>query len=240
MTTETTSNEAFWEELYSRRDPSSATAPPRPNPALLHLLETLAPSPGRALELGAGPGGDAIRLAQQGWQVTAVDVSATAVARLRALASALDLSARLHPVRHDVARSLPTASFDLVYACYLHTPVDIGRDDVLRRASGLMGVGGTMIVVDHASTAPWSWADPDTRYPTPAQTYAGLGLGDDWEPVVLSARDRVATGPDGQVATVTDNLVVVRRRHERPFSARAERENHQRQASQGVPTSPRM
>lgn len=229
MTTETTSNEAFWEHLYSRREPTSAIAPPRPNAALLHLLEALAPEPGRALELGAGPGGDAIWLAEQGWQVTAVDVSATAVARLRALAGALDLSARLHPVRHDVARSLPTASFDLVHACYLHTPVDIGRDDVLRRASRLLGVGGTLIVVDHASTAPWSWADPATRYPTPEQTYAGLGLGDDWEPVLLSARDRVATGPDGQTATVTDNLVVARRRHERPFSARAERENHRRQ-----------
>ncbi|MGZ8176329.1 SAM-dependent methyltransferase [Williamsia sp. SKLECPSW1] len=229
MTAAAPSNAAFWEDLYARRPLPSATAPPRPNAALVHLHETLGLRPVRALDLGAGPGGDAIWLAAQGWRVTAVDVSATAVARLRDLAGALDLADRVHPVRHDLARSLPTTTFDLVYACYLHTPVDIGRDGILRRAADLLGVGGVMIVVDHASTAPWSWAEADTRYPTPQQTFDDIGLGDDWEPLLLTARDRVATGPGGETATVTDNLVVARRRRERPFSARAERENHRRQ-----------
>ena len=38
-------------------------------------------SPGVALDLGCGEGGDAIWLARQGWRVTAVDVSATALDR---------------------------------------------------------------------------------------------------------------------------------------------------------------
>src|SRR6476661_3938617 len=39
--------------------------------------------PGKALELGCGEGADAIWLAQQGWSVTAVDVSAVALERAR-------------------------------------------------------------------------------------------------------------------------------------------------------------
>lgn len=206
----TPSNEAFWENHYARTV-SSSSAPLRPNDALVHLLATLDIRRGRALELGAGSGGDAVWLAEQGWQVTAADISATAIAQLGELANALGLSSNLHAVRHDLARSMPSASFDLVYACYLHTPVDIGRPGILRRVSDLMGVGGTLIVVDHASTAPWSWAHPDTRYPAPEQTYATIGLSDDWEPLLLTARERVATGPNGQTATVTDNLIVARR-----------------------------
>lgn len=206
----TPSNEAFWENHYARGTSSPASTPPRPNDALVHLLDTLDIRPGRALELGAGSGGDAIWLAGQGWQVTAADISATAVARLSELANALGLSGNLHAVRHDLARSMPPAPFDLIYACYLHTPVDIGRPGILRRAGGLMSLGGTLIVVDHASTAPWSWAHLDTRYPAPEQTYATFGLGDDWEPLLLTARERIATGPDGETARVTDNLIVAR------------------------------
>ena len=39
-------------------------------------------TPGRALDLGAGEGGDALWLAGQGWRVTATDVSQTACDRI--------------------------------------------------------------------------------------------------------------------------------------------------------------
>ena len=38
-------------------------------------------SPGRALDVGCGEGADAIHLAEQGWQVTALDVAATSMRR---------------------------------------------------------------------------------------------------------------------------------------------------------------
>src|SRR5690606_41577685 len=51
-----------------------------PNPGLVAEVADIAP--GRALDGRAGEGGDATRLAERGWQVTARDPSARAVDRL--------------------------------------------------------------------------------------------------------------------------------------------------------------
>lgn len=216
-------NEQFWEDLYAVRTPQSD---PRPNAAFVDVCRTYDLAPGRALDLGAGPGGDALWLAVQGWNVTATDVSSTAVRRLQRIADERDLSQHLRATRRDLAASLPTSTYDLVYGCYFHTPIDIDRSQILRRAADLLGVGGTLMVIDHASTAPWSWATADTQYPTPEQTYADIGLDQDWQPLLLTVRDRDATGPNGQIATVTDNIILTQRVHEPDFSARAEAENH--------------
>lgn len=183
----------------------------------------LALPPGRALDLGAGTGGDALWLGSLGWEVTAADVSATAVRRIQALVDDRGLTGRVRPVRRDLARTLPLDSYDLIYACYFHAPTEIGRPGILRAAAELSVPGGHLVIVDHASTAPWSWGDPDTVHPTPEQTWAEIGLAADWEPVQIVARRREATGPAGEVAVVTDNILVARRVAERAFSARAER-----------------
>jgi SAM-dependent methyltransferase len=44
--------------------------------------------PGRALDLGAGEGRNAVRLAERGWRVTAVDFSPVALDKARRLARA--------------------------------------------------------------------------------------------------------------------------------------------------------
>jgi len=220
-------SEQFWEPLYAQR--SAPAAPPRPNAVLVDLIDEFGPPTGHALDLGCGHGGDALWLAARGWQVTAVDVAATAVERVAALARAGGLADRVRATRHDLSRSLPTETFDLIYACYFHTPVDIDRDGVLRRAAELMRVGALLIVVDHASIAPWSWSQEEHHFPTPAETYAAIGLDQDWAMVLTTARNREATGPDGTTtATVTDNIIVAQRLREQPFSARAERENSER------------
>ena len=64
--------EQFWERLYGNRRAWGG----RPNPLLVETAEPL--SPGAALDLGCGAGGDTGWLAQRGWQVTAVDISRTA------------------------------------------------------------------------------------------------------------------------------------------------------------------
>ena len=56
-----------------------------PDEALVELAGTL--PPGRALDLGAGEGRNSLWLARKGWQVTAVDLSGVALARLRAQAA---------------------------------------------------------------------------------------------------------------------------------------------------------
>lgn len=69
-----------------------------------------------------------------------------------------------------------------------------------------------MLIVDHASIPPWSWAGPDTQFPTPQQFLDALELpAGQWQPVRLDTPTRSAAGPGGQTATLTDNVIAVRR-----------------------------
>lgn len=200
---------AFWEKRYASFDPDWGT---KPNVVLEDLVTTFAPAPGAALDLGCGHGGDAIWLATRGWDVTAVDVSQTAFDRVAEGAWAVSAGDRVHPVRHDLAKTFPSGLFDLVCATYFHTPIAIPRTEVLRRASQAVAPNGLLIVIEHASVAPWSWqAGQDVRFPTPAQVLAALQLDAGWTVERCDAPQRTATGPAGQAATVTENVIVLRR-----------------------------
>jgi hypothetical protein len=65
------------------------------------------------------------------------------------------------------------------------------------------------VLIDHASAAPWSWRRDGTepQFPAPAQTLTGLDLGPGWETETCQRAERAATGPDGQTATVADNII---------------------------------
>lgn len=201
------SAESFWERHYRSRRPGAA----RVNPL---LAETVSPlRPGAALDLGCGAGGDAIWLAQQGWQVTAVDVSTTAVERVRERARELGIADRVAAEQHDLADSFPAGQFDLVSAQYFHTPLQLSRGRVLRTAARALRPGGLLLIVDHGSTAPWSWnQDPDIHYPTPTEIAADLGLDPArWSALRSDMPQRRATGPAGETATVIDNVLLVQR-----------------------------
>lgn len=204
----TTDAAAFWDGVHAARP---AAADPQPN---LRLTETVTGlPPGRALDLGCGAGGDALWLARRGWRVTAVDVSAVAVGRLAALARGHGLADLVTTERHDLAASFPRGRFDLVCAHYLHTPVELDRAGVLRRAAHALRPNGRLLVVDHGSTAPWSWnQDPGVRYPTPHEVAAGIGLDPaEWTVERAEASRRTATGPGGRTAEVTDHVLLIRR-----------------------------
>lgn len=97
----------------------------RPNQRLTEAVTGL--TPGRALDLGCGDGGDALWLARRGWHVTAIDISTAAVRRLADLARARGPGDRGTSEQHDLYVSFPQGQFDLVSAHYLHTPPDLGR-----------------------------------------------------------------------------------------------------------------
>ncbi|MFI6472734.1 class I SAM-dependent methyltransferase [Streptomyces sp. NPDC050516] len=210
----TTDAVSFWQDVYAARPTATD---PRPNVRLTETVTGL--PPGDALDLGCGNGGDALWLARQGWHVTAVDISAVAVERLAGLARSHGLGDRLTSVQHDLAvqhdlhDSFPQGEFDLICAHYLHTPFDLDRATLLRRAAHALRVGGQLLVVDHGSTAPWSWnQDPDVHYPTPAEVAAGIDLDPaTWTVERAESPRRIATGPDGQTAEVTDHVLLVRR-----------------------------
>lgn len=203
-----TPGETFWEKHYRGR---SGETSGRPGAAIVRFAQGR--TPGRALDLGCARGDDAVWLAQRGWQVTGVDVSATALEHARVNAVRAGVADRTTFERHDLSLSLPDGAFDLVTAMFLHTPVELPRRDVLCCAAALIAPGGRLLSVTHASTAPWSWSSPDTVWPTPDEELAAIGLTETaWKRIAVEAVRREATGPGGATAVVTDNVIAMERR----------------------------
>ncbi len=106
--------------------------------------------PGRALDLGAGEGRNAVWLAARGWQVTAVDFSTVGLDKGRCLAEARAVA--VDWVRADVCDYQPEAqSFQLVLVAYLQLRA-AELDGVLRRAATALTPGGVLLVVGHDVT----------------------------------------------------------------------------------------
>ncbi|MBO3086025.1 SAM-dependent methyltransferase [Cellulomonas fengjieae] len=200
-----THDEHYWDEHYATIDPAWGT---RPNAVLVDVLGGLAPAAGRAVDLGCGHGGDALWLASLGWHVTAVDASAVALGRVAQAAADAGLSDRVTVEQHDLQVSMPSGRFDLVTSAYLHGPAEFPRSEVLHRAADLVAPGGLLLIVEHASVAPWMH---HAQFPTAQESLASFELGDGWSVERLESPRRMATGPDGQVAEVTDNVIAVRR-----------------------------
>ena len=182
-----------------------------------HLAEVAGQLPaGRALDLGCGEGADAIWLAEHGWTVVAVDVSNTALERLRAQAAARGVAdridARRHDLDHDMDQGLPDGSFDLVSAQFLHSTVAMDRGGILRAASEAVAVGGSLLIVDHAAAPPWATKMAHHEFPAAEAVLAGLDLDPArWQRVRVGSVERAARGPDGQDAVVLDNIMWLRR-----------------------------
>jgi SAM-dependent methyltransferase len=116
-----------------------------PNRFVVEELQDL--PPGRALDLAAGEGRNAMWLAARAWQVTAVEFSSVAVERGRRLAR--ERGVGVEWTIADLLDYVPAAdSFDLVLVIYLHLHrADMAR--VLRRARTALATGGTLLVVGH-------------------------------------------------------------------------------------------
>ncbi|UVO10661.1 class I SAM-dependent methyltransferase [Mycobacterium sp. SVM_VP21] len=198
----------YWDEFYGGDAPVWSG---QVNAVLAEITADLAP--GRALDLGCGEGADAIWLAEDGWQVVAVDVSANALERASAAAQERQVISRIRFERHDLSTSFPVGRFDLVSAQFLHSPVQLDREEVLRRAAEAVAVGGRLLIVDHAAAPPWAGEHVhEHHFATAEEVLAGLGLDDaQWELLRLGTADRDAVGPHCQTGVLTDNVILLRR-----------------------------
>lgn len=106
---------------------------------------------GRALDLAAGEGRNAVWLAEQGWTVQAVDFADVAIEKGKQLAEKRNVSAEVDFDVADLRHYEPDArSYDLVVLCYLQLPQD-ELSPILARAAHAVAPGGTFLLVAHDS-----------------------------------------------------------------------------------------
>jgi SAM-dependent methyltransferase len=138
-----------WDERYAATELVwSAT----PNQFVAAELADL--RPGRALDLAAGEGRNALWLAERGWHVTAVDFSRVALDKGRALQERhrRDADLDIDWVLGDALTFEPDPPrFELAVLAYLQLVADQRREAV-RRAFASLRPGGTFFVIAHDSS----------------------------------------------------------------------------------------
>ncbi len=178
-----------WDRRYSDIDKLWSG---EPNATLVR--ETRGLRPGRVLDVGCGEGADALWLADEGWAVTALDVSRVALERAAAQAELVGLTVRwLHSGLVEAA--LPPRSFDLVTAQY---PALFRTDENVAEHALLdaVALGGVLLVVHHpAPTEAEANAHGFTLNDYVGPSHVSALLDDDWEIELDETRPRhVVTG----------------------------------------------
>jgi SAM-dependent methyltransferase len=196
-----------WENRYRER---SRAWSGKANPTLVAVVSGL--TPGTAIDLACGEGADVLWLASQGWTVTGVDISPTAVERGREAAGGL-VGADF--VAADLSEWEPPGPVDLVCSSFMHSEIDFPRIEILRAAAGWVAKGGHFLMVTHAE-APW-WSalahHDHVHLPSPEQDVADLALDPSlWETVEVGVRERNAVSPDGEPGVLRDGVLLFRRR----------------------------
>jgi SAM-dependent methyltransferase len=201
----------YWEDRYGQ--PGRAWSG-RPNAAL--VAEATGLTPGRALDVGSGEGGDALWLAARGWQVTGVDISQNALDKAATLAREQEDvdPARVTWQQADLTGWSPTrASFDLVTAHFMHLPL-ADRERLFPALADGVAPGGTLLIVGHDADALPRGAE---KHGDPGMLFTvdevvGRLSADAWRVEVAEVRPRDMTGPDGDVWHVADVVVRATRR----------------------------
>lgn len=136
---------AAWDERYAASERVWSAGP---NEFVEQVCGALAV--GRAIDLAAGEGRNALWLASRGWDATAIDFSSVAIDRARATAAERDIALRTEVV--DLETYVPQAAgYELVLIAYLHLPAVVWRP-VLERAAAAVAPGGRLVIVGHDRT----------------------------------------------------------------------------------------
>ena len=135
-------NSASWNERYAAAELVWSS---EPNQFVVQACSGL--RPGRALDLGAGEGRNAVWLAGVGWTVTAVDFAENAVSRITARAAMENL--KITAIVADAVSYRPEpGSLELGLLCYLQLPLGQLRKAISQVAAGLVE-GGRLVVIAH-------------------------------------------------------------------------------------------
>lgn len=133
---------AAWDERYAAGDLVWSAEPNQ-----FVAAECADLPPGRAVDLAAGEGRNAIWLARRGWDVTAVDFSQVGLDTGRRLAG----DTPVEWVRADATTWRPPTPVDLVVVAYLQLPA-AERRAAHRNGFESLAPGGTFLLVAHDSS----------------------------------------------------------------------------------------
>jgi tellurite methyltransferase len=133
-----------WEQRYRTESGASDDPLPGPTPLVERFLRDV--EPGTALDLAAGTGRNAIWLANQGWDVTAVDGASTAIETLnkRALQSGVSVRTIVADLEKGEYAIAP-ATWDAITMCYYL------QRDLIEPAKAGVREGGLIIVIVHTT-----------------------------------------------------------------------------------------
>ena len=217
--------EQHWEQTSSGGPGAMDENPP--NPYLVRGAGSLLP--GTALDAGCGTGAEAIWLATQGWQVTAADIAADALARAARRAAGSGVSERVSWIEADLTVWDPGMQFDLVTTNYAHPAIP--QLAFYERISTWVAPGGSLLIVGHLHTDTNSTGhghhgqghdghghDGHLEEHPPAEasvTLTGITAGLDstkWDIVTAEEHVRTLARPEGRPVPLHDVVVRATRR----------------------------
>ncbi len=196
--------QGFWDDMYTNR---IASWRGNPNVHLVNHVQNL--TPGNALDIGCGDSGDAIWLAQQGWQVISVDISPVVLARAKELSVENKVDTSITYEQYDLTQTFPDGNFDLISAQFFHSPIEFDRTNVLRQAANKLNPDGILLIVDHGAAPPWS-DHHDHEFPSGKDIFDELGLDANQFGVEIDELvRRESKSPDGEPAILFDNIIKI-------------------------------
>ncbi len=142
-----------------------------------------------------------------------MDISPTALERAAAHAAEAGVGERTTWERHELGRTFPEGTFDLINVAYLQSPVALDQDGVLHRAAGAVAPGGTLLIVLHGGWPSWQDDPPfEAEFPTLDGLLARLALPEEeWVLETKETLRRPSTSPDGAEGHREDNVWRLRR-----------------------------
>lgn len=194
-----------WEERYAGEERIWSG-----NPNTQLVTEVSEMTPGTALDVGCGEGGDVIWLARRGWRVTGADFAANGLARAARNAAEAGVADRTEWWQVD-ARTFAAGgrSYDLVTTHFLHPP-DGGMVEVTRRLAGAVAPGGHLLVVGHEPSDVFAQLSATHRRAMFLARDLLPGLPDGFDALVVEQRPRTMTR-DGVALDVADSTLLARR-----------------------------
>jgi SAM-dependent methyltransferase len=199
----------YWDQHWGAEGVGMERNPP--NPHLIREVGGL--RPGTALDAGCGAGAEAIWLARQGWQVTAADIAADALARAARRADGVTVQW----VEADLTVWEPGSLFDLVTTNYAHPSMP--QLAFYDRIATWVAPGGALLIVGHLHTAGTGHGHsgecgqepPAEASVTVADITARLDS-TSWTIDTAEESVRTMNGPGGQMVSLNDVVVRATRR----------------------------